>query len=261
MPMQRTFVAILAGLGLVCLASKAQAQPQIKTMEITLKSGDEECKAFVAMPEGKGPFPGVVVIQEWWGLNDWIKDNAQHLAKKGFVAIAPDLYHGKVATDPKDASQLMSGLPKDRALRDLKTAVDKLASMDSVQKDKLGCIGWCMGGMYSLQLALNDPRVKSCVMCYGAVVTDPDKLKPLQAKVLGVFGEEDKGIKATDVRAFEQALKTAGKSVEKINIYPGAGHGFMRPNSPTMKNAAYNEKAANDAWQQIDAFLINTLKQ
>jgi carboxymethylenebutenolidase len=261
MPMQRTFVAALAGLVLVCLAGKAQAQPQIKTMEVTIKSGDEEYKAFVAMPEGKGPFPGIVVIQEWWGLNDWIKENAKHFAMKGFVAIAPDLYHGKVATEPKVAQELMSGLPKDRALRDLKAAVDKLAAMDSVQKDKIGCIGWCMGGMYSLQLSLSDPRVKSCVMCYGAVVTDPEQLKPLQAKVLGIFGEDDKGIPADKVRTFEQALKTAGKSVEKINIYKGAGHGFMRPDSAVMKNAAYNEKAANDAWQQIDAFFINTLKQ
>src|SRR5580704_5631131 len=163
----------------------AQEKPVAST-EITIKAGGEEFKAYVATPDGKGPFPGVVVIQEWWGLNDWIKENAQHLAKKGFVAIAPDLYHGKVATDPKEASQLMGGLPKDRALRDLKAAVDKL--------------------------------------------------KPLQAKVLGIFGEEDKGIKAADVRTFEQALKTAGKSVEKINIYPGAGHGFMRPPSTSLKN-------------------------
>jgi carboxymethylenebutenolidase len=261
MPMQAKFVAALAALALLVLAGPAQAQPQIKTTEVTLKSGDQEFKAFVAMPEGKGPFPGLVIIQEWWGLNDWIKENAQHFAKKGFVAIAPDLYHGKVATEMKDAQQLMSGLPKDRALRDLKAAVDKLASMDGVQKDKIGCVGWCMGGKYSLDLALSDPRIKSCAMCYGAVVTDPEKLKPLQAKVLGIFGEEDKGIKAADVRMFEQALKTAGKSVEKINIYPGAGHGFMRPSSAAMKNAAYNERAANDAWQQIDAFFINTLKQ
>ena len=106
--MQRTFVAALASLALLFLAGQAQAQQQIKTMEITIKSGDEEFKAFVAMPEGKGPFPGVVVIQEWWGLNDWIKENAQHFAKKGFVAIAPDLYHGKVATDPGEASQFSS---------------------------------------------------------------------------------------------------------------------------------------------------------
>jgi carboxymethylenebutenolidase len=258
MPMQRTFVAALTGLIVLGLGGRAQAQPQIKTMELTVKSGDEQYKAFVAIPEGKGPFPAIVVIQEWWGLNDWIKENAKHFAEKGFVAIAPDLYHGKVASDPKDASQLMSGLPKDRALRDLKAAVDKVVAMDNVKKDQIGSIGWCMGGMYSLQLALNDPRVKSCVMCYGAVVTDADKLKPLNAKILGIFGEKDMGIKAADVRTFEKAL---GKSAEKINIYPDAGHGFMRPPSAALKNAAYNETAANDAWQQIDAFFTNTLKK
>jgi carboxymethylenebutenolidase len=261
MPMKRTLVAALAGLVVLGVAGRAQAQPQIKTMEVTIKSGNDDFKAFVAMPEGKGPFPGIVVIQEWWGLNDWIKEDAKHFASKGFVAIAPDLYHGKVTDDPMVASQLIKGLPKERAILDLKATVDKLTSMDNVQKDKIGSIGWCMGGGYALQLALNDDRVKSCVMCYGAVVTDADKLKPLGAKVLGIFGEDDKGIKAADVRTFEEALKTAGKSVEKINIYKGAGHGFMRPGSAAMKNPEYREAAANDAWQQIDAFFTNTLKK
>ena len=179
----------------------------------------------------------------------------------GYVAIAPDLYHGKVTDDPKVAIQLLNSLPKDRALRDLKATVDKLAAMDNVQKDKVGSIGWCMGGMYSLQLALNDDRVKACAMCYGSVVTDADKLKPLNAKMLGIFGEDDKGIKAADVRAFEQALKTAGKSVDQIKIYQGAGHGFMRPMNGTMKNPEYRETAAMDAWQLIDAFFVNSLKK
>jgi carboxymethylenebutenolidase len=248
-------------MGLLCLAAPVQAQPQIKTMDITIKAGDEEFKAFVAVPEGKGPFPGIVVIQEWWGLNDWIKENAKRFAGKGFVAIAPDLYHGKVTDDPKEAAQLIKGLPKDRAIRDLKATVDKLVAMDNVQKDKIGCIGWCMGGMYSLQAALNDDRMKACAMCYGAVVTDADKLKPLKARVLGVFGEDDKGIKAAGVKTFEEALKTAGKSVEQIKIYQGAGHGFMRPANGTTKNPEYREMAAMDAWQLIDAFFVNTLKK
>jgi carboxymethylenebutenolidase len=112
--------------------------------------------------------------------------------------------------------------------------------------------------MYSLQLALNDNRVKSCVMCYGQVVTDPSALKSLSANVLGVFGEEDKGIPAAGVREFEKALKSAGK-LEGINIYKGAGHGFMRPASTTLGNAEYREMQANDAWAKIDAFFGKTL--
>jgi carboxymethylenebutenolidase len=249
-------VAVLA----VCLlASPVFAQGPVMSKEITLKAGGEEFKAFVAMPDGPGPYPGLVVIQEWWGLNDWIKECANRLAAKGFIAIAPDLYHGKVTDDPKVASQLIKGLPKDRAMADLKATIDALVAMKNVKKDNIGSIGWCMGGMYSLQAALNDDRIKSCVMCYGSVVTDADKLKTLNAKVLGVFGEDDKGIKAADVRTFEGALKSAGKSVEKINIYQGAGHGFMRPKNGANPNPEYREKQANDAWTQIEAFFTKSL--
>src|SRR5262249_5286326 len=249
-------VAVLA---LWLLASPVFAQ--VTTKEITIKSGGEEFKAFVAMPEGKGPFPGVVVIQEWWGLNDWIKENAKRLAGKGYVAIAPDLYRGKVTDDPKVAGQLRKGMPADRALRDLQAAANKLTTMENVEKGKIGSIGWCMGGQLSLQLALADPRIKGCGMCYGAVGTDPEKLKPLSGPVLGIFGEDEKGIPAAGVREFEQALKKAGKPVEKINIYQGAGHGFMRPNNGASKNPEYREAAANDAWMQIEAFFAKSFKK
>jgi carboxymethylenebutenolidase len=250
------FVAAVLCLSLAARAAAAE----VKTGEVTFKSGDEEIKGFLAEPEGKGPFPAVVVIQEWWGLNDWIKDNAKRLAAQGYVALAPDLYRGKVTTDPQVARQLLGGLPKDRALRDLKAAVDTLAAKDNVKKDRLGSIGWCMGGGYSLQLALHDDRLKACAMCYGAVVTDPEMLRPLQATVLGVFGEEDKGIPPEAVHKFEDALKEAGKKVERIKEYK-AGHGFMRPkNGPDKDNPAYREEEAKEAWQAIDGFFAKHLK-
>jgi carboxymethylenebutenolidase len=254
--MKHTFACVGA---LLVIASPALGQ--VKTSEITIKSGDEEIKAFLALPEGKGPFPAVVVIQEWWGLNDWIKDNAKHFAGKGYVAIAPDLYRGKVTDDPKVAGQLRKGLPNDRAMQDLKAAVTAVAAMSNVNKDKVGSIGWCMGGGYSLDLAIADPRTKACVICYGRVFTDPAELKSLHAPVLGIFGENDKGIKAKDVRAFEAALKEAGKKVEKINIYPGAGHGFMRPKNGSSDNPEYRDSAARDTWMQIDAFFAKTLQK
>src|SRR5262249_5149475 len=151
----------------------------------------------------------------------------RRLADHGYVALAPDLYRGKVAEDPTMARQLMTSMPRDRALRDLKGAVDALAARDDVDKEKLGSLGWCMGGGYSLQLALHEPRIKACAMCYGAVVTDPNALKPLGATVLGIFGEEDRGINPDAVHKFEQALKEAGKKVAGIREYK-AGHGFMR---------------------------------
>ncbi len=245
---------------LLPLVAGVAAAAEVKTMDITLKSGDEEIKAFLAEPEGNGPFPGVVVIQEWWGLTDWIKENAKHLAEQGYVALAPDLYHGKATDDPKVAGQLAKGLPQDRAVRDLKAAVSALVERDNVKKDRIGTIGWCMGGGYALQLALQDERVTACAMCYGRVVTDAEKLKPLQATVLGIFGEEDKGIKPEAVHEFETALKEAGKKIEGIHIYKGAGHGFMRPGGgPDNKNPAYQEEAAKDAWKQIDKFFAKTL--
>ena len=181
----RRHLRFLAALALLPLAVST-AFAEVKTRMITFKSGDEEIKGFLAEPSGKGPFPGIVVIQEWWGLNDWIKENAKRLAEQGYVALAPDLYRGKATTNPNVARQLLGGLPRDRALRDLKAAVKTLASRANVDKERLGSIGWCMGGGYSLQLALHDPRVKACAMCYGPVVTDPDKLKPLKATVLGI---------------------------------------------------------------------------
>jgi len=246
----RTVLAVL-----IVAALPAAAAADVTTKDVTLKSGKDEIKAFVAVPEGKGPFPGVVVIQEWWGLNDWIKEQAKHLAKEGYVAIAPDLYRGEVATEPKKAMELSKGLPQDRALRDLKAATDFLTRHEAVNKDKLGVIGWCMGGGLALQTALKDDRLVACVICYGRVVTDERSLKPLKAEVLGVFGTEDKGIPIASVRKFAEAAKGADKKVE-IKEYE-AGHGFMREGK---ENKAYSEKSAKSAWEEIDKFLARTLK-
>src|SRR5262249_35825379 len=153
-----------------------------------------------------------------------IKDNAKRLAGQGYVCLAVDLYRGKVAKDMQLARKLMTGLPRDRAMKDLKGAVDYLVKHDSVNKDKIGVIGGCMGGGYALQAALAEKRLVACVICYGRVETDAEKLKPLNASVLGVFGKEDKGIPIEDVRKFGKALKEAGKTVEEIGEYEG-GHG------------------------------------
>lgn len=247
----------IAALLLPVLASTAAAQ--VTTKDITIPSGDEKIKAFLAVPEGDGPFPAVVVIQEWWGLNDWMKEKAKRLAAKGYVALAPDLYRGKVTDNPKVAMNLIKGLPHDRALQDLKAAVNSLLHMKNVDKHKIGAIGWCMGGGYSLQLALNDERIAACVICYGRVIGEADKLKPLKARVLGIFGADDKGIPADGVRAFESALKEAGKKVERIHIFDGAGHGFMREMNGAKENPAYRAEQTAAAWKAIDSFFAKSL--
>lgn len=247
------FLVVLA----LPLAAPAARAAEVKGKMVTFKSGEEEIKGFLAEPEGKGPFPAIVVIQEWWGLTDWIKDNAKRLAAQGYVCLAPDLYRGKVATKPATARELMQGMPQDRALRDLKAAVDALAANPKVDRNRIGSIGWCMGGGLSLQLALRDKRDRACAMCYGRVVTDADKLKALNGPVLGIFGAEDRGIPPAAVRKFEGALKEAGKKVERISIFPNAGHGFMRDGG----NRAYNAEAAKEAWSEIDKFFAKTLKK
>jgi carboxymethylenebutenolidase len=252
--MRVTVVGVV--LALLLLAGGLARAAEVKGEEVTFSSGDEKIKGFLAVPEGKGPFPAIVVIQEWWGLTDWIKDNAKRLAKDGYVCLAPDLYRGKVAKDFKTAGSLMGGMPQDRALRDLKGAVDYLAKHDKVNKEKIGVIGWCMGGGLALQSALADKRVAACVMCYGRVVTDGDKLKSLNATVLGIFGKEDKGIPIDDVRKFGKALKEEGKKLAAIHEYD-AGHGFMRD---AKENKAYNAEAAKAAWKEIDKFFAKTLK-
>lgn len=241
------------------MASPLWAEVTIKAMTIELTSGKEKIKAYVVMPEGKGPYPGLLVIQEWWGLNDWMKEKARHLAAQGYVAIVPDLYRGNVATEMASARKLMMGMPQDRALRDLKAATDVLADMKEVNKDKLGVIGWCMGGGLALQTSLVDKRLKACVICYGRIVTDADKLEPLNAAVLGIFGKEDKGIPIADVRKFGEALKKAGKSVEAIREYE-AGHGFMREKNGPKDNPEYRAGPAKEAWKEIDKFFDKKLK-
>jgi carboxymethylenebutenolidase len=250
----RVVTVLSAALALVLAGAPAVLAAEIKTKDITFPSGKAEVKGFLATPEGKGPFPAIVVIQEWWGLNKWVKEQAERLAKEGYVCLAPDLYRGKVATEPAQAMKLMKGLPRDRAVRDLKAATNYLAKDDKVNKDKIGVIGWCMGGGYALQLALNDKRIKACTICYGRVVTNPKALAPLEATILGIFGEKDRGIKPDDVRAFQKALDKADKKVDAIKLYD-AGHGFMREGGD-----AYNAEATKAAWEVIDKFFAKTLK-
>jgi carboxymethylenebutenolidase len=223
---------------------------------ITFKSGDELAAGLLVTPEGKGPFPATIVIQEWWGLNDWVKDQARALAKEGYVALAVDLYRGKVATTQEDAHQLMMGTPPDRAIRDLRGAFRYLEARPDVKKDRVGAIGWCMGGRYSLQLATVEPALAAAVAYYGAPPTDPAAIAAIHAPVLGNYGGDDKGPTPEQALAFEAALKKAGRTVD-VKVYPGAGHAFANVNNPW---GGYRKEAAEDAWARTTAFLAKHLK-
>ncbi len=226
-----------------------------KTESVSYKSGDDIVTAFLAIPETPGRHPALVVIHEWWGLNDWVKDQAQKLAHQGYVALAVDLYRGKSAGSRDEAHELMRGMPQDRAVRDLKAGFEYLASRPDVEKDKIGSIGWCMGGGLSLQLAVHEPRLAACVVHYGAMPTDPADIGAIKAPVFGSFGAEDRGITPDAVRAFEKAMKDAGKVVY-VKIYDGAGHAFENPNNKD----GYRQDAAVDAWARTLGFLGETLK-
>jgi carboxymethylenebutenolidase len=224
--------------------------------DVSYKSGDETVKGILYTPAGSGPFSGIVVIHEWWGLNDWVKEQASKLADQGYAALAVDLYRGKVADNPNTAHELMRGVPEDRAARDLHAAVEFLKSQPNVKKDRIGSIGWCMGGGYSLNVALAEPTLTAAVINYGHLATDPAALHKINAAILGNFGGQDQGIPPDDVKKFEEALKKDGKSAD-IKIYPDAGHAFENPNN----KGGYRADDAADAWQRTVKFLNETLKK
>ena len=214
-----------------------------------------KASGYLADAEGKGRHPGLIVIQEWWGLNDWIRQQADRYAKAGYVALAPDLYRGKSTADPNVAHELMRGLPQDRAIADMKAAFDYLSKRKDVDPKRIGVIGWCMGGGYALDLTLAEPRIAATVINYGHLMADPASIAKIHSPILGNFGANDQGIPPADVRAFDAALKKDGKSSD-IKIYEGAGHAFMNPNN----KGGYVKAAAEDAQSRIDAFLAKTLK-
>jgi carboxymethylenebutenolidase len=210
---------------------------------------------YLVMPSGAGKHAALIAIHEWWGLNDQVKEEARKFAAQGYVVLAIDLYRGKVATTPEEAHELMRGVPDDRGIRDLQAAFTYLASRPDVDARKIASVGWCMGGGYSIKLAQDQPKLAACIVNYGPPPTDPANIAKIQAPVLGNFGADDKGITPTSVRAFEAAMKAAGKTVD-VKIYDGAGHAFENPDNKD----GYRPAAADDAWQRMIAFLKKTLQ-
>lgn len=209
---------------------------------------------FVAAP-GEGRHPALVVIQEWWGLNDWIKKGTERFASQGYDALAVDLYRGRVAKDPGEAHELSRGLPEDRALGDLEAGFQWLAARPDVDPARIGSIGWCMGGGQSLNLAIAEPKLRAVVVNYGHLVTSDEKLSAIKMPFLGNFAGADRGIAPADVKTFESKLEEKNKDVD-IKIYDGAQHAFMNPENKT----GYDDAAAKDAWSRIDAFFARTLR-
>ncbi len=229
--------------------------PGIKTTMVNYTSGKDTVSSYLAVPDGKGPFPALILIHEWWGLNDWVKKNADDFADSGYVALAIDLYRGKSTTSPDEARKLSGSVSLEQSAMDLSSAFDYLQDMKSVDKNNMGSIGWCMGGGYSLRAALSND-LSACVICYGRLINDVETLKKIKGSVLGIFGENDQNITPSIVNSFEESLNKAGIK-NKIYIYPGVGHAFMNPNNSKL----YNKSTTEKAWKEIYVFLDNHLKQ
>jgi carboxymethylenebutenolidase len=224
---------------------------------ITIQTSHGTTPGYLAQPDAAGKYPGVVVIQEWWGLDAHIKSVADKFARAGFVALAPDLYHGEIAREPDEARKLAMSLIADQANADIQGAADYLTSLDSVQPKKVGTVGFCMGGGISLRMSwIGKDNIGAVVVFYGGAhggITD-EQFKSVHAPVLGLFGEEDKGIPVESVKQWEAKFKEFGKTNEMI-IYPNAGHAFFNDTRP-----AYRPDVAEDAFQRATAWFMKYLK-
>ena len=234
-------------------ASTAPASEVESSTVVYAELDGDEISGHLAQPAGGGAKAGVIVIQEWWGLNDNIRAMADRLAGEGYLALAVDLYEGEVADDREKARELAtkaSGRPE-RLAENLRQAKAYLASHGA---ERIGTVGWCFGGGWSLQtaLALGD-EIDATVIYYGRVPTEATELASLATPVLGHFGELDGGIPVDTVRAFEAALAELGKPAT-IHVYPDADHAFANPSGER-----YNEAAAEQAWERTLAFFAEHL--
>lgn len=249
-------IAMILSIIFTILAFTQEKKLSVGIQMIKLRSGDEDIPAFLAVPKIEGKFPAIVLIHEWWGLTNWEKENAIRFAGKGYIAIAVDLYRGKLAKTPEEARSYMQSLSTDVVVRDIKSAVEYLKSRNDVQPDKIGIIGWCMGGGFALRSLIEIPDFSAGVICYGRLVEDEKQLEKINAPILGIFAEKDRGIPPETVRKFEEKMKKMGKKIE-VKIYPDVNHAFMNPNN---KNN-YDEISTKNAWDLIDKFFKKNLAE
>jgi carboxymethylenebutenolidase len=219
---------------------------------VQFPSNGGSTSVFLATPSsGKGP--GVLVIQEWWGLVDHIKRVCDRFAAEGFSALAPDMYHGKTASEPDDAGKLFMALNIAQAEKDLRGAAKLLAEHSSTPK--IGVVGFCMGGQLALVAAPLNATVGACVDFYGVHPNVKPDYSKLSGPVLGLFAEKDGFVTPQVAKDTDAAIKKAGKQSE-INIYPNVDHGFFNDERPDV----YNKAAADDAWRRTLAHFRQNLK-
>jgi len=197
---------------------------------------------------------GVIVLQEWWGLVDHIKDVADRFSKEGFVTLAPDLYHGKTTTSPDTAGKLFMALNIAQVEKDLRGAVDYVLRIPECQGNKVGIVGFCMGGQLSLYAACTNASVGACVVYYGIHPNVHPEIARLQAPVLGFFGDKDTSVPPQAVRKLEDELRANSKQAE-FHVYKGANHAFFNNTRPEV----YDDSSAKDSWKRMLEFFRKAL--
>jgi carboxymethylenebutenolidase len=233
-------------------ASETEPSVPVVGEDVTYATvADVPVVGYLARPEGREePLPGLIVIHEWWGLNDNIRAMARRLAGEGYLALAVDLYGGKTAPDPATARQLMLATNNEPKSAESNILQAYRYLKETAKAPKVASIGWCFGGGWSLQTALLMPdKVDAAVIYYGHVVTDKKRLETLQMPILGIFGELDRGIPVSDVLIFEGTLDHLEKDATII-VYPDADHAFANPSGRN-----YNRYAAIEAWRETVNFL------
>ena len=228
--------------------------PDKSKQNVTFVSNGSEAHGYLALP-ASGRAPGLIVIQEWWGLTDHIAGMTERFAREGFVALAPDLYGGRTAHDAEEAGRLMQELPVERAASDLRGAVDFLLSHEAVAGEQVGAVGFCMGGGFVLSLAAQEgERIAAAVPFYGVLQTQPD-WSGLRAKVQGHYGEQDAFVPLDVVRAQFQAIAAATGVQPELHLYP-AGHAFSNDENLL---GTYDAEQAGIAWERAVSFLHSAL--
>lgn len=212
------------------------------TEDVTYEDSDgEQLMGYLARPAGEEARPAIIVIQEWWGLNEHIKDVARRFAQEGYVALAPDLYHGQVATEPDEARKLVMELDMAEAVSEIQRGIDYLQAQPYVAGPGVGVVGFCMGGGLTLQTALAEEDFGAGVVFYGSPLA-PEQAGNVNGPILGLYGAEDNGIPVDAVEAMQAGFDEAGVEHE-VHIYEGAAHAFFNDTRDS-----YNAEAAADAW-------------
>lgn len=255
---------LLFGFSFLLLATFAEAAVQTKVVKY--KHGDQECHGFLAWDDALArPRPGVLIVHEWWGLNEYAKDRAKKLAELGYAAFCADMYgDGKVVEHPKDAMEMTGKLRNniDDWRKRAQEALATLKAQPECQPDKVAAIGYCFGGSTCLQLAYSGADVKAVATFHAGLPTPkPEEAKAIKAQILVCNGADDSFIPAEAIKAFRSALDTAKTKYEFVN-YPGTVHSFTVPDADKRGNPGmkYQKTADEDSWKKLQDLFSMTLK-